>query len=52
MDGTLSEPAIKRLKELIVPYSTMTFDEMENTGEDTVCKSNEIIEILKSENLM
>lgn len=51
-DTVLSPKAVQRLKELIVPYSSMVFDEVQCAGEDTICKSNKIMETLKSEKLI
>lgn len=51
-DIALTPQAVKRLQGLIVPYNKMTFDEVDYNGEDTICKSTEMLNILKSENLI
>lgn len=47
-----SKEATERLKKLIIPCSTLTFDDVQSGEEDTIVKSNEILKILKSENLI
>lgn len=48
----MRKEAVDRLKTLISPYTQITFDEVQFTGEDAMCKSNNIINILKNENLI
>lgn len=52
LNDKLNPAVVERLKMLIQPYTKVTFDEVQHNGEDALCKSNEIINVMKSEGLI